>query len=163
MSQAIVQEFAISLPADSSLLRASVITGEPIDQAEILSLMAIAEALYISVTMESRTLGSVDACHQLWSQAARLFNELCDSWTGIEVREPSITWLRGRLAHYRSLCDDRRGLYSITESDRREHAKCKESEMRSADAAEEPQPFSPREISRLDAALSRRLSAGKSF
>jgi hypothetical protein len=87
--------------------------------------MAIAHSLFVSTTLESRTLDRVDACHQLWSEAARLFSELCDSWTGIESTDPGVQWLRGRLAHYRELCEDRCELYHVTESARRLYAKRK--------------------------------------
>jgi hypothetical protein len=58
-----------------------------------------------------------------------MLSELRDSWAGIESGDPSVAWLRNRLAHYRALCEDRRGLYSITEKERLLHAKCKECEM----------------------------------
>jgi hypothetical protein len=73
--------------------------SSPIDQAEVLSLAAIAQSLFVSTTLESRTLDRVEDCRQLWSEAARLFGELCDSWAGIESGDQSIAWLRGRLAH----------------------------------------------------------------
>ena len=97
MESPILQEFAFCLPADSSLLRADVISGEPIDQSEVWSLGAMATALFISVTIESRTLDRVDAARELWSETARLFTELCESWASIDCDDPSITWLRARL------------------------------------------------------------------
>jgi hypothetical protein len=119
------QEFAFSLPADSCLLRASVAAGEPIDQAEILSLIALSHSLFVSITLESRTFDRIDKCHALWSEAAGLFSELCDSWTGIESDDPSVAWLHDRLEHYRLLCEDRCELYHVTESARRVYAKRK--------------------------------------
>lgn len=93
MFSPVIQEFGFSLPADSGLLRASVIAGEPIDQTEVLSLAAIAQSLFVSTTLESRMLNRVEDCRQLWSDAARLFDELCDSWVSVpEFGEPSIAW-----------------------------------------------------------------------
>jgi hypothetical protein len=143
MFSPVIQEFAFSLPADSYLLRAQVTAGEPIDQAEVLSLMAIAQSLFVSTTLESRTLNRVEDCHQLWSEAAGLFSELCDSWGGIpKSDDPNIHWLRSRLEHFRSLSEDRCELYHITEKERLEHAKCKEAEM------SDPEPV--REFSRME-------------
>jgi hypothetical protein len=121
MSCAVVQEFAFSLPADSCLLRASVTAGEPIDQAEVLSLMAIAQSLYITATLESRQLGNVQACHQLWAEVARLFNELCNGWTDVRSDDQSIVWLKSRLNHFQNLCRDRTSLYTISEAERRQY------------------------------------------
>jgi hypothetical protein len=110
-----------------------VTAGEPIDQAEVLSLMAIAQSLFVSTTLESRTLDRVEDCHKLWTEAARLFSELCDSWAGIpESHDPNIHWLRGRLEHYRSLCEDRESLYSISERERLAHVARKEIGLESA-------------------------------
>jgi hypothetical protein len=146
MFSPVIQEFAFSLPADSYLLRAQVTAGEPIDQAEVLSLMAIAQSLFVSTTLESRTLNRVDDCRQLWTEAARLFSELCDSWAGIESADPQFKWLRGRLEHYQSLCEDRESLYSISERERLLHARSKESEM----SDPEPHPEPVREFSRVE-------------
>jgi hypothetical protein len=112
METSISQEFSFSLPLDNGLLRQSVMAGEPIDLAEVLSLAAMAQALFISVTLESRTLEWVNECYELWAEAARLFGELCDSWAGVESGEQSIAWLRGQLTHYHELCEDRMSLYS---------------------------------------------------
>jgi hypothetical protein len=56
---ATIQEFAFSLPTDSGLLRTSVVAGEPIDQAEVLSLTAMAQSLFVTITIESRALDRV--------------------------------------------------------------------------------------------------------
>ena len=125
MSCAAIQEFAFSLPADSGLLRTSVSAGEPIDQAEVLSLGAMAQSLFVTVTVESRGLDRVDDCRQLWGEAATVFSELCDSWAGIQSDEQSVAWLRERLSHFRELCEDRVSIYSITEIERREFAQAK--------------------------------------
>jgi hypothetical protein len=74
-----IQEFAYSLPLDNGLLVADITAGKPIDQTEVLSLAAAIQSIYISVALESRALGRIDACHQVWSEAAGLFSELCDS------------------------------------------------------------------------------------
>ena len=120
-----INEFSFSLPLDNGLLIADIQNGLPIDSVEVLSLASQAQSLFISTTLESRALGSVDKCHQLWSEAAGLFSELCDSWAGIDSDEQSIIWLRGRLVHYHELALDRCGLYSISESERLMFARCK--------------------------------------
>jgi hypothetical protein len=160
MFSPVIQEFAVCLPADSGLLRASVIAGEPIDQTEVLSLAAIAQSLFVSITLESRTLNRVEDCLGLWADAARLFSELCNSWDSVpESGEPSITWLRGRLEHYRSLCEDRCELYSISEQERLLHAKCKEAEMSdngsSSSESEPVRDFSKLEVAKIESAYHR--------
>jgi hypothetical protein len=149
MQQEIVSELAFGLKSDNAFLTESIICGEKVELSEAMSLGAMAEPLYITATLESRALGKIADCHQLWSEAAGLFSELCDSWNGIESGEQSIAWLCGRLAHYRSLCEDRRGLYSITEEERSEYA-----ERRSGLPDEEPEPQQEpvREFSKLETA-----------
>jgi hypothetical protein len=155
---AAIQEFAFSLPLDNALLIADVKNGEPVDNVEILSLMAIAEALFVTVTIENRKLDRVDACHQLWSEAARLFGELHDPWTVVpELGEQSIMWLRGRLARYRSLCEDRCGLYSITEKERRAYAKCRETEMLEPEPSAQPLDYAERALISVTRAQERRI------
>jgi hypothetical protein len=125
MSSPIVQDFAFDLKIDNGLLAQSALTGEAPDNAEIMSLAAAAQALYISATLESRALGRIDACHRLWRETAALFAELCDSWTGVQSTDPAVRWLRSQLEHYRSLCEDRCDLYRVSESERRVYAKRK--------------------------------------
>jgi hypothetical protein len=129
---AAIQEFAFSLPTDAGLLRAGVSAGEPIDQTEVLSLAAMAQSLFVTATIESRRLDRVEDCRRLWGETARVFEELCSAWAGVQSDDSSVAWLRGRLEHYRSLCVDRVELFSITESARREFA-----ERRAADSDNE--------------------------
>jgi hypothetical protein len=126
-----INEFSFSLPLDNGLLIADIENGLPIDSVEVLSLASQAQSLFISTTLESRLLGSVDKCHQLWSEAAGLFSELCDSWAGIES------------------CVDRCELFSITEEDRSEYA-----ERRSGlpDEGHDPQLEPSAEFSRVEVA-----------
>jgi hypothetical protein len=138
----VISEQSFGLTLDSGLLVADVTAGKPLESAELMSLAAAATALYVSVALESRTLGSVDKCRDLWAEAAGLFDELHNSWTGIESDDPNIHWLRGRLEHYQLICEDRTSLYTITEKERLLHAKGKESEM------SDPEPV--REFSRVE-------------
>jgi hypothetical protein len=158
MVSPVIQEFAYGLSTDSALLRVQVIAGEQIDQAEVLSLAAMAQSLFITTTLASRELGRIDDYRRLWGETARLFGELCSAWADTASDEQSITWLRGRLEHFWLLCEDRTSLYSVSESDRKQHAKCRESELHN------PEPhsavlkdFTEREVARIDAALNRRL------
>ena len=151
---ATIQEFAFSLPTDSGLLRTSVVAGEPIDQAEVLSLTAMAQSLFVTITIESHALDRVSDCFSLWTEASELFNALRDSWVNVDSDDPQVKWLRGRLAHYAELCQDRRLLYRVSESDRVAFSSCRESEMR-AEAPEVPQDFTPREVAHINAACQR--------
>jgi hypothetical protein len=125
---AAIQEFAFSLPADAGLLRASVSAGEPIDQTEVLSLAAMAQSLFVTATIESRRLDRVEDCRRLWEETAQVFEELCSVWADMASNDPNIHWLRGRLAHYQSLCRDRELLYSISKAERLTYAANREIE-----------------------------------
>lgn len=114
-----LQDFALSVSLDSGLVRQSIAVGEQISPAEILSLAAAIEAIYISVTLESRQMDRVRDCHLLWSELAQLLGELCASWTDVASDDPNVVWLRGRLQHYLELTRDRVELYSVSESERR--------------------------------------------
>jgi hypothetical protein len=118
LRQDIISEQAFGLSLDNGLLVAEIAAGEPVKSTEFMSLAAGATALYVTVALESRTLGSVEKCRELWGQAAQMFDELCDSWTGIPEAEQSVEWLRDQLGHYRSLCQDRKSLYSVSEKER---------------------------------------------
>jgi hypothetical protein len=117
----VISEQAFGLTLDNGLLVADVTAGGPLESAELMGLAAGVTALYVSVTLESRTLGSVDKCHRLWLETAALFAELCDSWTGIESTDPGVQWLRGRLEHYHFLSLDRVELYDVSEQERADY------------------------------------------
>ena len=85
MPNAAWQEFRSTLPLDNGLLAAAIAAGEPPEHAEILSLAAAVQAIYLSVTLEARELGRIDACYALWHETAGLFTDLCSAWT----REPA--------------------------------------------------------------------------
>ena len=121
-----LQDFAFSISLDCGLLRQSLAAGETVPPAEILSLAAAVEAIYISVTLESRQLDRVDACHKLWSQAAELFAELTQAWVDVASNDTSIIWLRGRITHFADLASDRAQLYSVNEKDRRKYREGRE-------------------------------------
>jgi hypothetical protein len=121
LRQDVISEQAFGLTLDNGLLVADVVAGKPTDQTEVLSLMAMAESLYVTATLESRQLGNVQACHQLWAEVARLFNELCNGWTDVRSDDQSIVWLKSRLNHFQNLCRDRTSLYTISEAERRQY------------------------------------------
>jgi hypothetical protein len=114
-----LQDFALSVSLDSGLLRQSIAAGEQIPPAEILSLAAAIQGIYISVTLESRQIDRVRDCYLLWSELAQLLDELCASWTDVASDDPNVVWLRGRLQHYLELARHRVELYSVSESERR--------------------------------------------
>jgi hypothetical protein len=122
MKSPVAQAFADSLPVDAGLLRADITSGRPIDHAEILSLAALAQALFVTVTVESRTLDKVDDCRRLWSEAAGLFEELCSSLADINSDDLSVQWLRGRLIHLRDQAADRKEMFTVSLKERLRHA-----------------------------------------
>jgi hypothetical protein len=121
MQQQIISEATFGLKLDNGLLVSEIAGGQSPDYAEVLSLAAMAESLYVTATLESRQLGNVQACHQLWAEVARLFNELCNGWTDVRSDDQSIVWLKSRLNHFQNLCRDRTSLYTISEAERRQY------------------------------------------
>jgi hypothetical protein len=122
MISPVAQEFTRSLPVDCGLLRADITSGKPIDQAEILSLAALAQALFVTVTIESRTLDRVVDCHGLWKEATGLFEELCSSLADINSDDQAINWLRSRLIHFRDQAADRKEMFTVSLKERLRHA-----------------------------------------
>jgi hypothetical protein len=118
MRPAAIQDLAFALPSDNGLLVSSVIAGEVPEHSEVVNLVAAVQAIYITATLESRELGRVDACHQLWTEVAKLFDELSQAWAQIDSDEGQIVWLRARLIHFASLARDRTELYDISEVER---------------------------------------------
>ena len=132
MQQEIVSELVFGLKSDNAMLSESILCGEKVELSEALSLAAMAESLYVTATLESRALGKIADCHQLWIGATELFTELHDSWVGIESGDPSVEWLRGRLRRLLELSADRCELYSITEAERLKHAARRDVELETA-------------------------------
>ena len=149
MESPILQEFSFSLVTDCHLLVQDLADQKSVPLAEVISLGSQAEALYVTATLESRALGKIADCRQLWVEVAELFGELCDSWTDIKSGDPSVAWLRGRLHRLLELCRDRTSLYNISEQDRSEYA-----ERRSGlpDEGYDSQPEPVREFSRVEVA-----------
>ena len=65
MVNGILQDFAASIALDNQLLRAEVIAEEPLNQAEILSLAAAAQSIFITVCLESPSFCDVLTCAHL--------------------------------------------------------------------------------------------------
>ncbi len=97
-----------------------------ISEAEVLSLGAAIQAIYITVTLEARALDHIQDCHALWAGIASLFNELCACWSGADSNDPAIAWLRQRLRHFQTLTIDQTQLYEVTTAERLRHAKNRE-------------------------------------
>jgi hypothetical protein len=151
-----LQDFGLSVSLDCGLLRASLAAGEEVALPEIMSLAAAAEAIYLSATLESRQMNRVRDCHALWSETARLFEELSTSWADTGCLEPQITWLQSRISHFAELCRDRQELYTITQTERQIFANGQKGG--SPPKPENPvKEFSPKEVSRINNALDRRL------
>ena len=130
MHQDIIQELAIGLKLDNALCSSECASGQiPRAREEILSLAAAIQAFYVSIALESRSLGRIDACYALWTDAAQLFKELCDAWipaTDALKANPDLLWLKARLEHFRALALDRTEIYAVSEGERREFAKTKD-------------------------------------
>jgi hypothetical protein len=118
MQQEIVSELAFGLKSDTALLTESIVCGEKAELSEAMSLAAMVESLYITATLESRQLGQVQACFELWAEVARLFDELYVWWIDVRTDDPSIVWLRSRIRHFRELAQDRCELYNVSERER---------------------------------------------
>jgi hypothetical protein len=118
----IPHDFRDDIVLDNSLLRADIARGEPVPIDEVLSLAAMAQAIYISSTLHSRELGRVQDCLELWREAAQLFDELCDSWANTDSNDPQIRWLLRRLSHFRGLSEERVELYTVSKQQRLRHA-----------------------------------------
>jgi hypothetical protein len=110
--------------------------------------MASSRALYDVATLASRELDRVKDCYTLWQGVRAEFVALCQAWGSVPQDGELIGQYRAHLCRLLELSADRCELYSVTESARREHAKCRESEMF------EPQPqLEPiREFSKLETA-----------
>ena len=153
MPNAAWQEFRSTLPLDNGLLAAAIAAGEPPEHAEILSLAAAVQAIYLSVTLEARELGRIDACYALWHETAGLFTDLCSAWTREPAHpDPDIQWLKSRLEHFQSLALDRVELYAVSQADRRQFAEIKD--LGFANNPSSPQPPASRHRWRVKRAVS---------
>jgi hypothetical protein len=145
----ILQEFSFSLVTDCHLLVQDLVDQKNVPLPEVISLGSQAEALYISVVLTSRGLGAIRQCHDLWNETAQLFDGLCRILAEAGSKDLSVAWLGNRLEHFRSLAEERREIYDVTEEDRSEYA-----ERRSGLPDEEPQrqPEPVAEFSKLETA-----------
>lgn len=112
MSSPIVQDFAFSVKLDCGLLIESLAAGEAVQYSEVLSLAAAVQAIYVTVTLESRQLSRIQQCFELWSETAELLKELCAGWIDVATTEPAVKWLQTQMEHYHGLALDRVELYS---------------------------------------------------
>jgi hypothetical protein len=104
----LIQEFRFSLPLDNGLLIADVKSGLPIAEREILDMAANARALFTLSTVACRELGRIQACFELWTETAELFDELSSRWSGVMTDDlPRIRWLVTELERCRELSADR--------------------------------------------------------
>jgi hypothetical protein len=113
MPSNLIQEFRFSLPLDNGLLIADVKSGLPIAEREILDMAANARALFTLSTVACRELGRIQACFELWTETAELFDELCSAWPGAMTNDhPQVRWLVAELERCRELSADRVETYS---------------------------------------------------
>lgn len=140
------------------MLAMAVLAGEQIAPGEIVESMASARALYNLATLASRELDRVNDCYTLWHGVHAEFEALCQAWENVPQDGELIGQHRTHLCRLLELSADRCELYNVTESARREHAKCRESELRTPELHPAIlKDFSEREVAHIDAALSRRL------
>lgn len=59
----------------------------------------------------------------MWTEVARLFDELCRAWADVDSGEGNIVWLRGRLEHFRAQVIGQSRIYEVSLSERLRHAK----------------------------------------
>jgi hypothetical protein len=140
------------------MLAMAVLAGEQVAPGEIVESMASALSLYNLATLASRDLDRVKDCYTLWHGVHTEFEALCQAWESVPQDGELIGQHRAHLCRLLELSADRCELYTVTDSARREHAKCRESELR------DPEPhsavlkdFTEREVAHIDAALNRRL------
>ena len=112
-----------------ALLVTEVAAGVEMPEAEVLSLAAAAEAIYLTATLESRELERIADHHKIWLKVFRLFDELTQAWANIEPDEESIEWLRGRLPAFAGFGSDRVEMFSISEKERLKHVKARDSSI----------------------------------
>jgi hypothetical protein len=138
------------------MLAMAVLAREQVAPGEIVESMAAARALYDVATLASRELVRVRDCYTLWQGVHAEFKALCQAWEGTPQDGELVSQHRAQLRWLLELSADRVGLYSITPAERQIFVNGQKGGV--PPKLEKPvKEFSSREISRIDAALDRRL------
>ena len=124
------QELGLAISLDNNLLHQSVVSGEEVAIDEILSLGSGAQALFLVVTLASRSLAHIEDRRELWSEVTDLYDELCLLWSGAGPDDSRVKWLTGKLRDLRTLAQEQADLYVVRASERRRHAMCREAAAR---------------------------------
>jgi hypothetical protein len=138
----------------------AVVAGEQLRPGEIIESMASALALYNLAALACRELDRVKDCYTLWHGVHAEFKALCQAWESVPQDGELVSQHRAPLHRLLELSADRVGLYSITEKERRKHAKCRETEMSDPEphtARAQPLDYAEKALSSVTPALERRI------
>jgi hypothetical protein len=125
------EEFGLSVRIDNRLAAQRVANGEATELFEIIELMAACRCLYDLATLASRELTTIQDCLALWSSMRDQFSGMCHAWEGIPMNGEATSVHRAELRRLRGLCEDRLGLYTISNRERRKHARERDAEIAS--------------------------------
>jgi hypothetical protein len=116
-----LEDFVRSSVCDNRLLAMALAEGTSPTVAEVLQLAAEARAVYMMATLlgQSRLPGEVRLHEALWKQVHGFYQAACEIWADVPQDGELLTVYRHELAALQSVADDRCGLYSIDDSDRR--------------------------------------------
>ena len=118
----IPSDFSTGLTLDNSLLRSDVARGQVAPVGEVLSLIALAQSLYVMTTLTTRSMDRIDDCRRVWTETAAVLDEVLKVWRGVQSDDPNVLWMLGKIEHFRSLAFDRVEMFSISEKERVAHA-----------------------------------------
>ncbi len=150
-----IDDLLCALAIDNALLVSEVASGQPGTATETLALVSQAKAVFSVATLVCRSYGLAADCAALWSGLARTFGEMINLWQDVAPDEETVCWLRRELCRLHELASDRAELYTITETERLEFARARETGQQPPLPEPAAQPFSALEM----AAIDRRLKA----
>ena len=125
-------DFCTGLTLDNSLLRSDVARGQVAPVGEVLSLIALAQSLYVMTTITTRSMDRIDDCRRVWAGTAAVLDEVLAVWKGVQSDDPNVLWMLKKIEHYQSLALDRVEMFSVSEQQRLRHAKTRDADFGSS-------------------------------
>jgi len=123
VSPADVDDFLRESLCDNRLAALELEASQSLSVKTVIQLASEAQALYILLSLQGRSLERVEEHRILWQKAARFFEDAIAVWQSIRVKGELFDAHRQLLAELLELSRDRVEFYSVSESERRAVAK----------------------------------------
>jgi hypothetical protein len=125
VSPADVDDFLRESLSDNKLAVFELESGQNLPPQTVIQLAGEAQALYVLLSLQGRSLEQVKEHRLLWQKAAQFFADAIAIWQAVSVNGELLDAHRLLLAQLLELSRDRVEFYSVSESERRGDGKAR--------------------------------------